>query len=204
MSIGHGAQAETVAATATATPPTPTAPTRRREPPRELTRDQLLPDTVQSLYRQTGVALAGHLLGALVLIALFAGTAPTAVLGVWGGLFAVFWLLRLATLLRYHASEHSRRDAENWLLWWNLGALVFGAAWGAAVWLLYPHGRAHQQAALLVIAYGYCVGAIPLLANQYRIFLGFISLAFEPTILRLVTLGGPMSWYWPRWWRSPA
>jgi signal transduction histidine kinase/CheY-like chemotaxis protein len=168
----------------------PAAPARL-EPLQELTRAQLLPDTVQSLYRQTGVALAGHLLGALVLIALFARAAPTAVLGVWGGFFAFFWLLRLATLIRYQASAHSRRDAEDWLLWWNLGALVFGAAWGAAVWLLYPHGRAHQQAALLLIAYGYCVGAIPLLANQYRIFLGFISLAFVPTILRLVALGGP-------------
>lgn len=172
-------------------PPSPPPPEVRIRPApaAELSRAQLLPDTVQALYRQTGVALAGHLLGAVVVLALLAGTAPTQILLTWGALFFVFWLLRLVTLLDYSASKHSRRDAEGWLLWWNLGALVFGAAWGAAVWLFYPHGRAHQQAALLIIAYGYCVGAIPLLASQPRVFLGFISLAFLPTILRLATPG---------------
>ena len=155
-----------------------------------LTAAQLLPDTVQALYQQAGVALAGHLLGAAVMLALFAGSAPGAALLGWGAFFSAAWVFRLATLLRYRASPHGRLDAERWLGWWSLGALVFGAAWGAAAWLLYPHGRPHQQAALLMIAYGYCVGAVPLLASQYRVFLGFISLVFLPTLLRLATLGG--------------
>lgn len=161
-----------------------------QDPDPELTREELLPDTVHSLYQQTGVAIAGHLLGAVVVGALYNGTAPASVLGGWGGLFALIWLLRLATLRRYALSEHSPRDAERWLQGWNLGALACGAAWGAAVWLLYPHGRPHQQAALLIIAFSYCVGSIPMLATQYRVFLGFISLAFVPTIVRLVRTGG--------------
>jgi len=161
------------------------------EPPPELTDEEMLPDTVQSLYRQTGVALAGHLLGAVVVIGLFYGTAPTPVLTTWSGLFAAIWVLRLVTLRRYSTSQHTEEDARRWLRWWDLGALASGAAWGAAVWLLYPEGRAHQQVALLIIAYSYCVGSIPLLATQYRTFLAFISLSFVPTILRLATLGDP-------------
>jgi two-component system, sensor histidine kinase len=164
-----------------------------REPPPELTDEEMLPDTVQSLYRQTGVALAGHLLGAVVVFGLFAGTAPASVLLTWSGLFAAIWLLRLVTLRRYSASQHTQEDARHWLRWWYLGALASGAAWGAAVWLLYPEGRAHQQVALLVIASSYCVGSIPLLATQYRTFIAFISLSFVPTILRLATLGDPDS-----------
>ena len=161
-----------------------------QEPPPELTAEDLLPDTVHSLYQQTGVALAGHLLGAMVVVGLFAGTAPGAVLVTWGTLFVAIWALRLATLRRYTRSEHTRRDAERWLHWWTLGALASGAAWGAAVWLLFTHGRMHQQTALLIIAYSYCVGAIPLLATQYRVFLAFISLSFVPTIARIATAGG--------------
>ncbi len=160
------------------------------EAPSELSADELLPDTVHSLYQQTGVALAGHLLGAVVVLALFSPTAPRAVLATWGSLFAVIWLVRLVTLRRYSAGEHTRRDAEHWLHWWNAGAMASGLAWGAAVWLLYTHGRAHQQTALLIVAYSYCVGAIPLLATQYRTFLAFISLSFVPTIARIASIGG--------------
>lgn len=161
------------------------------EPPPALGADDLLPDTVHSLYQQTGVALAGHLLGAVVLLGLYAGTAPDAVLAVWGGLFGAIWLFRLLTLRRYSTGAHTRADAERWLRRWNAGAIASGAAWGAAVWLLYAHGRMHQQTALLIIAYSYCVGAIPLLATQYRTFLAFISLAFVPTIARIASGGGP-------------
>ncbi|HSV69724.1 MAG TPA: hybrid sensor histidine kinase/response regulator [Methylibium sp.] len=167
----------------------PNAPGGLQDPPPELTQEELLPDTVHSLYQQTGVALAGHLLGAVVVGGLFAGSAPPLVLGGWGALLAVIWSLRLATLRRYAVSEHTRRDAERWLHWWNVGALTSGAAWGAAVWLLYLHGRPHQQAALLIIAYSYCIGAIPSLATQYRLFLGFISLIFVPTIARIASTG---------------
>lgn len=153
----------------------------------------LLPDTARALYPLTGVAIAGHLLGAMVVVGLYAGAAPLMVLGSWCGFFALVWFYRLAMLRRYIgcAGADLRRDAHRWLWRWNLGALACGAAWGAAVWLLYHHGRPHQQAALLVIAFSSCVSSIPLLAPQFRVFLGFISLVLVPTVARLASMGDP-------------
>ena len=187
----------------TALPPLPAPPvvaapeTDSAAPPARATvadvaREDLLPDAVRSLYTQTPVSLVGNLLGAVVLLAIFHGAAPRRDTLVWGTLFGLLLLARLIGLRAYAGKPASDTNprAAFWGALWNAGTLSSGALWGLAAWLFYADGNAFQQTALLLIIYSYCVGAIPLLASNYKAFLGFISLAFVPTIARIATVGG--------------
>ncbi|WP_442975105.1 hypothetical protein, partial [Salmonella enterica] len=142
-------------------------------------------------YSQTGVSLSGNLLGAVVMAMIFWPVAPRPELVSWCLLFAWIWVLRLITLRRYsHAGWAAvSRDAQRWQRRWNAGAMASGACWGLAAWLFYNDGRAFHQTTLLLIIYSFCVGSIPLMATQHRIFFTFISLCFVPTIVRIATLG---------------
>ncbi|MGA0613097.1 hybrid sensor histidine kinase/response regulator [Caldimonas sp. KR1-144] len=159
----------------------------------------VLPDKVRSLYAQTGVSLAGNLLGAAALVALFARSAPRFNLVAWSLLFLAVWGARLYGRLRYSqaradASTHRIANAQHWLVIWNTGAVASGAVWGAASWTLYEHGDAYQRAALVVIVYTYCVASITVLAPQFRIFLAFTSLCLLPLIARVATIESATSW----------
>lgn len=149
-----------------------------------------LPDTVRSVFQQTGPSLAGNLLGAVILVLLYRGLAAAPVLYGWALLFMLVWAARLVTLLRFNAAApQDVRDFRRWQAAWNAGTLASGAMWGLVAWLLYPIGQSVHQTSLLLIVYSYCVGSIPLLATQYRMFFTFISLCFVPTIVRIATLG---------------
>ncbi len=154
-----------------------------------------LPDLVRMLYGQAGVALAGHLLGAVIVLVAFHGVAPRSLLWSWGLLFAALWSFRVASVLAYqrrigHAPLPAA-DCSRWQDVWNASALATGALWGSAGWLFYGEGRAFHQAALLLILYSYCVGAISLLASHYRIYLVFTLLCFLPVTLRVAWPGSP-------------
>nr|MBA2721833.1 response regulator [Methylibium sp.] len=71
------------------------------------------------------------------------------------------------------------------------GALASGAMWGLAGWLFYGEGGPFHQTTLLLTVYSYCVGAVAMLASQYRVFFAFISLCFLPTIARVATHDDP-------------
>ncbi|WP_428425330.1 ATP-binding response regulator [Methylibium sp.] len=167
-------------------PPLPAPPERKA-----VSRADLLPDVVRTLYSQTGVSLSGNLLGAVVLLMIYWPVAPHGALLGWSLLFGWIWVLRLLTLRRYaHAGwPAASRDAARWQRWWNAGAMASGACWGLAAWLFYSDGRAFHQTTLLLIIYSFCVGAIPLMASQHLAFFAFISLCFVPTIVRIATLG---------------
>ncbi|WP_295637956.1 ATP-binding protein [uncultured Methylibium sp.] len=173
-----------------ALPPLPPPPE-----PAASDRSALLPDTVRSLYSQTGVSLAGNLLGAVVLAMIYWDVAPRGEVYAWVLLFFWIWALRLVSLRRYaHAgwADASAR-AAHWQRVWNIGAMASGAAWGLSAWLFYNDGRPFHQTTLLLIIYSFCVGAIPLMASQMLSFLIFISLCFVPTIVRIATHGTPDS-----------
>lgn len=158
---------------------------------RRLRESEMLPDTVRTLYRQTGVALGGHLLGAIVVLWLFWPASTLVKLGAWAGLFAAVWLWRFYMMRRYETHGSRPQEARRWLKWWDVGALTSGSMWGLAAWLFYPDGNAHQQTALMVIVFTFCVGSIPLLAPQFRTFVGFVGLGVLPGIARLLTMGSP-------------
>ena len=146
-------------------------------------------DQVRALYQQTPASLAGNLSGALITVALFWGLAGRGEALLWLAAFMVVWTYRFLMLRAFNASEETRDErAALWGLRWNLGTLASGALWGGIVWILYDSITPELRAALLIIVYSYCVGSIPLLATQYKIFIGFCALSFVPTILRIATV----------------
>lgn len=149
-------------------------------------------DRVQSLFSYMGTTLVGNLLGGIVLGWLFWSRAPAAQVSAWLLLFTVVWCARLALTLAYRRAAPADDESNRaWLRWWNVGTLASGAQWGAAAWLFYGHGGALHQLVLVLVVYSYCVGAVPILAAQRRVFLAFNVLAFGPTIARLLTHGDP-------------
>ena len=158
---------------------------------------RLLPDKVAALYAQVAVSLFGNLLGALVVVAIFLPTAPAQAVWGWGAVFAGVWLSRLLLRKRYSRLPPLAREAEAalWLQRWNASVMASGVVWGLAPWLLYGHGSALSQTALIVIVYSYAVGSITLLAPQFRVFASFIGLALLPLIARVAidpNHGGPV------------
>jgi signal transduction histidine kinase/CheY-like chemotaxis protein len=144
-------------------------------------------DQVRALYQQTPASLVGNLTGAVILTTLF-GLAGRWEVFLWLAAFAVVWVYRLAMLRAFNrAGDRRQAQAALWGLRWNLGTLASGALWGAAVWLLYADAAPELRIALLLVVYSYCVGSIPLLATQHRVFLAFNALCFVPTILRVAT-----------------
>jgi signal transduction histidine kinase len=149
-----------------------------------------LSEQVQSAFEYMPATLAGMVAGAGVVSVLFAELAPQSVFLPWLGAFATLWLLRLAMLRRYRSAF--RTGIADWLGWqriWNAATLVSGALWGLTAWLFYGYGNASQQTGLIVVIYTYCIAAVPVLANQPRVFLAFASLCFGPMIARIAGEG---------------
>ena len=151
-------------------------------------------DQVRALYQQTPASLVGNLTGALILTGIYGVMAGHPVVFWWLLAFMVVWCYRLWMLRSFNAAKQTRDvHAAMWGLHWNLGTLISGGFWGAAVWLLYEQGSPELRIALLLVVYSYSVGSIPLLATQHRMFLGFNTLCFVPTILRVATVSEPFS-----------
>ena len=149
-----------------------------------------LSEEVQSAFECMPATLAGMVAGAGVVSLLFWDLAPRHVCVPWLGAFSTLWLVRVAMLRRYRLALHT--GALDWLGWrrsWNLATLVSGALWGLTAWLFYGYGSATHQTGLIVVVYTYCIAAVPVLANQPRVFLVFSTLCFGPMIARIASEG---------------
>jgi two-component system, sensor histidine kinase len=154
-----------------------------------------LPDHVRSLYTYTPSSLAGNLIGAVVIVLLYAGFAPAITLWLWCGVFAVVWVYRAWIAARFKTIQlRADTDFPRWRRLWNAGVLASGALWGAAVWLFYGTGGSIQQIGLIITVYSYCVASVPVLADQRRAFLSFLLLCFAPTIARIASEGSIYSY----------
>ncbi|MDQ6681345.1 MAG: ATP-binding protein [Pseudomonadota bacterium] len=150
----------------------------------------VLSEEVQSAFDYMPATLAGMIAGVGVVVLLFWQLSPPAVLLPWLAAFAVLWLFRLLMLRRFR--RVLQIGVPNWLGWrrtWNLTTLFSGALWGLTAWLFYSSGGGIEQTGLIVIVYTYCISAVPVLANQPRIFVVFASLCFVPMIARIATGG---------------
>ncbi len=152
-----------------------------------------LADKVNGLFGQTPASLLGNLLGALVLGALIWDVAPANRLVVFGSAFSAVWLLRAWLHLRFARSKEPHRTPDlsrRWLAWWNTAALISGVVWGGAAWAFYPEADATTRLILILTVYSFCVGSIPVLATQPRVFVGFALCCFVPLVLCVGTQGG--------------
>lgn len=143
-------------------------------------------DKVDGLFGQTSASLAGNLLGALMLLAVMHGTASSVRLLGFCTAFALVWLMRAWVTLRFFRSASPNRTpalSRRWIAWWNTGALASGVVWGVAAWTFYPSADAVGRTLLLLTVYSFCVGSIPVLATQPRVFLAFVLCCFVPLTL---------------------
>jgi len=149
-----------------------------------------LSEQVQSAFEYLPATLVGMIAGVGVVTWLFWSLTPPGVMLPWLGSFAVLWLMRLWMLKRYRAAVvDGAVDWRAWLLVWNGATLVSGVLWGVTAWLFYGNGTGIQQTGLIVIVYTYCIAAVPVLANQPRIFITFAALCFVPMVARIASEG---------------
>ena len=154
-----------------------------------------LSEEVQSAFEYLPATLVGMIAGAGVVSWLFSRAVAASTLLPWLGAFTLLWLLRLLMLQRYRrALRHSGVDWLGWRRLWVAATLVSGALWGLTAWLFYPHGSSVQQTGLIIIVYTYCIAAVPVLAQQPRVFLAFAALCFTPMIVRIALADDPSSY----------
>ena len=155
----------------------------------------LLRDQVRGTFAFNRTSLAGHFVGALVILLMFADAAPHTLLRGWGVLFGAVWLVRVWLALRFAKHEPTTEAGLlGRLRAWHGGVLATGALWGAAAWLFYAHGGAPQQIALVLVVFTFCVASVPILAPQFALFVVFVLLVFVPAIAAVAAQHSELSW----------
>ncbi|MGZ5129822.1 MAG: hybrid sensor histidine kinase/response regulator [Caldimonas sp.] len=155
----------------------------------------LLRDHVRGIFAFNRTSLAGHFVGALVVVLMFAGSAPGPLLLGWGIPFAAVWLARVWLALRF--ARHEPKSAARLkarLRLWHTGVLASGALWGAAAWLFFRHGQAPQQIALVLVVFTFCVASVPILSPQFSLFVVFVLLVFVPAIAAVAAEQTALTW----------
>ena len=155
-------------------------------------RAALVPDTVRSVYSQTGSGLFGHILGMAVTTAIYWPHAPHQVLLGWATAFLLIWLARIVGMYSFErAVRRNQVDHERWLLLWALGAGFNAATWCVAAVLFYDHGGSFERTALMLIIYSFAIGSVPFMAMQTKLFLTCMTMYFGTMILRTAFHGQP-------------
>ena len=155
----------------------------------------LLRDHVRGTFAFNRTSLAGHAIGAIIIEMVFAAAAPRTLRIVWGGAFAIVWLVRAALAVRFARDEPSTASGlERRLRLWQAGVLASGVLWGAAAWFFSPYGGGLHQLALVLVVYTFCVACVPILAPQFRLFVLFVLLVFVPAIVRVALQDATLNW----------
>ena len=120
-------------------------------------------DHMRALYVQTPATLIGYVLGAAVVIFLYAPLAERWRLWGWVGAVALLWLVRLLHYLRYlRQPTAAEATLLAWRRSWRVLVLLQGSMWGIAVWLFARDG-VHVGASGLVyglVSYIFVAGLI--------------------------------------------
>lgn len=153
-------------------------------------RHSVLGEEVLAVYAYTPATLAGLAAGFGMLLALFWHSAPWALLLPWMLLFVGLWVVRVVLAQRFGAAvrrEHDAVDWARWRLYWNVLTLCSSGAWGLSGWIFYTRGLGIQQTGLILVIYTFCIAAVPVLANQPRMFLAYVAICFGPLVVRITT-----------------
>jgi signal transduction histidine kinase len=156
----------------------------------------MLRDKFRVMSSYNAISLAGHLIGAVVIVLVFAAVASRALLIAWGGAFAALWalwILRVLLAPRYaHGEPQTVAGLRQRQRIWIAGTLLSAAMWGWAGWAFYPFGNALQQIVLILVVYTFCVACIPVLAPQFRLYLAFVGLTYAPMMARVAMQEGAL------------
>ncbi|MGD9834694.1 MAG: ATP-binding protein [Piscinibacter sp.] len=165
-----------------ATPPEPAAAAQRHS---------ALGEEVLAVYAYAPATLAGLAAGFGMLLLLFWNSLPLAVLLPWAALFIGLWVVRivLAQAFRRTLRRDGITDWQAWRLRWNILTIASAGAWGLSGWLFYTRGLGIQQTGLILVIYTFCIAAVPVMANQPRMFLAYVAICFGPLVWRIATGG---------------
>jgi len=173
----------------------PSSPTTEAPPPASATSGSALPEEVQAVYEYMPATLLGYLAGIGVITMLFWPLTPAAVMLPWLAALATMVLARAWIWQRYkRATITTLVDWQRWRLLWNAGTLVSGALWGASAWIFYLRGPSAEQVGLILTVYTFCAAAVPVLANQPRMYLAYALLCFIPLAARTASAGTADAW----------
>lgn len=156
------------------------------------TRHSVLGEEVLAAYAYTPATLAGLVAGFGMLVALFWGSLSLAVMLPWMVLFVGLWFVRILLARRFQSAVRRHEGAMDWARWrlaWNVLTLCSAGAWGLSGWLFFTRGLGIQQTGLILVIYTFCIAAVPVLANQPRMFVAYVVLCFAPLIVRIATGG---------------
>ena len=168
----------------------PTAAAPDGAGPDAAARDAALREKVRGGFDYMPATLIGMIAGCGIVLLLFWRVTPLPVLSAWLAGFAVLWLLRLLMLVLFNRAVRSGRVRWRfWLRAWNLATLASALLWGLTSIAFYGRGSGLQQTGLIIVIYSYCIAAVPVLANQARVFLLFNVLCFGPMIARIASDG---------------
>jgi signal transduction histidine kinase/CheY-like chemotaxis protein len=95
----------------------------------------------------------------------------------------------LAQSFRSTLRREGISDWQPWRLRWNILTIASAGAWGLSGWLFYTRELGIQQTGLILVIYTFCIAAVPVLANQPRMFLAYVAICFGPLVARIATGG---------------
>jgi signal transduction histidine kinase/CheY-like chemotaxis protein len=154
-------------------------------------------DHVSTLYGFMPTTLTGNLVGIVLVLVLMVGMVPAWQLGLWL-LAAVVLLAGRAWHTRGFGAVNPQRleppEVLRWYHRWVGGTLLSGLLWAMAMVMFYGRGGAIQEMGLILIVFGYCVAAVPMLSDQPRVFQAFLLICFVPGIGRMLWEGRLYDW----------
>jgi signal transduction histidine kinase len=149
-------------------------------------------ENVRTLYAKLPASFVGLNLAAFVVVWMFWGAVSTVWLTGWLVLVELNCAVRYGLLRRFRAARPDTLEQwRRWRWWWNAGTLLSGSLWGLASWIFYLRDSVLHEVGLASQIYGLCVGAIPLLSIQFRVFLAYSAVTLLPLVVRIALEGTP-------------
>ena len=163
----------------------------------------LLPDTDKTaliraeqtklVFHALPVALMASVINALILVFIQRDVIEQRILSTWLAAFLVITVARLLLAYAYRKSSDKVNRAENWTVWFTIGAICSGFAWGSlSVWLFPSDDIGHQVVLAFVLA-GTCAGASTSLSFLRLPITVFLILVLVPLASQFMLLGDKLS-----------
>jgi two-component system, sensor histidine kinase len=147
-----------------------------------------LAEVVRATYDFTLAAVFGYSIAMAVVCGLFWNLAPPLLLGFWTGAFLSLCAVRWFFFKRFQkAQPQTFSDWRLWQLRVNALAITAACLWGIAGWFFYDYAQNAmlEQTGLILIIYTFFVVAIPVLAQQRALCVGYAMCACLPLVLRI-------------------
>ncbi len=134
-----------------------------------------LEQAVAFLYANAAGTLLTGLAVALVVVVTLRGHQPMRWLAVWLAAQALVTVLRLGLVRAYRRARPAGVEAARlWGRRYAVGAATTGLLWGGALFFLSPDGPPALVGLAYMVGAGLCLGAIPLNAALYPVYLAFL------------------------------